>query len=77
VLPLTTHGTDSDRLIEPTSKEPGTDHLSSRFQNSIQSVANQPALIAWLTGLICGTESDHLARGFSQQVELPLLCKPA
>uniref|UniRef100_A0A0A9FGL9 Uncharacterized protein n=1 Tax=Arundo donax TaxID=35708 RepID=A0A0A9FGL9_ARUDO len=74
MLRHTTHGTDSDRLIKPVSKEPGINPL--RFQNSIQT-AGQPALITSLTDLICATESDQLARGFSQQIELPLLCKPA
>lgn len=69
----TTHRTNSDRLNEPVSNEPGINPLSW-FQNSIQN--SQPALIASLTGLICGVESGQLALGFSQQIELPLLCKP-
>jgi hypothetical protein len=47
---------------------------SAGFQNSIQN--SQPTLIASLTSLICGMESGQLALGFSQQIELLLLCKP-
>ena len=49
----TTHGTNSNWLIEPVSNEPGINPLS-RFQNSIHN--SQPALTTSLTSLICGTE---------------------
>jgi hypothetical protein len=59
----TTHGTNSNWLIEPVSNEPGINPLS-RFQNSIHN--SRLALTASLTGLICGMESGQLALGFSQ-----------
>ena len=43
--------------MEPVSKEPGINPLSSKFQNSIRiETASQAGLIASLTSLICGTE---------------------
>lgn len=74
LLRHSTHGTDSDQLIEAVAKEPVINPLG-RFQNSIQN--SQPPLIALLTGLIGGAESGQLALSFSQQIKLPLLFKPA
>jgi hypothetical protein len=65
VITHTTHGSDS---------EWSTDR-SGRFRRNQGRIASSGFRIASSTptGLICAVESGQLVRGFSQQIELPLL----